>query len=67
VTATITIDWQRETAVADWGCGVYALRGYRDGVHVWYEIRTPTGSRERVGGFRTGVRLLFDKLNRECG
>lgn len=67
LTASIVIDWQRETAVADWGRGVYALVCHRhEDTRPVYEYTTPTGAVVRVGGFRTGVDALFKLMMREC-
>jgi hypothetical protein len=62
------IDWQRETARFDWGAGAYALVCHRvGGEEPRYEIVAPGGKVTRVGGFRRGVRALFDAMMRECG
>lgn len=64
----IRIDWERETARFDWGAGVYALVCHRVvGEQPRYEIVAPDGKVTRVGGFRRGVRALFDAMMRECG
>lgn len=67
MTARIVIDWHAETAVADWGHGVYRLVCHRyPGARTVYEVRTPAGGITRVGGFRTGLRVLWDTMIREC-
>jgi hypothetical protein len=68
VTATIVIDWHNESARFDWGAGLYALVCHRvAGAAPRYEIVAPGGRVTRVGGFRRGVRALFDLMMRECG
>lgn len=65
--ARIEIDWGNETARADWGAGTFALVCHRyPGARTVYEIRTPAGEVVRVGGFRTSVRWLYDRMMREC-
>ena len=67
MTASIIIDWQAETATAEYGGGVYTLVCHRYGdTRPVYEIETPGGAVVRVGGFRKGVRWLFDRMMREC-
>jgi hypothetical protein len=67
VIARIEVDWQAETATAEYGGGVYALVCHRYGdTRPVYEYTTPTGAVVRVGGFRKGVRELFDRMMREC-
>lgn len=67
MTATIIIDWERETARFDWGAGAYALVCHRvAGEAPRYEIIAPDGKVTRVGGFRRGVRALFDVMMRAC-
>lgn len=64
---TIEIDHAREYARFDWGQGVYTLVCHRyEGARPVYEYRTPTGAVVRVGGFRQGIRALWDRMMREC-
>ena len=67
MTASIAIDWERETATAEWGGGVYALRCHRyPGARPVYEYTTPAGEVMRIGSFRQGIRALYDRMMREC-
>ena len=65
--ARLEVDWQAETARADWGAGVYRLISHRyEDTRPVYEIETPQGNVVRVGGFRGGVRWLYDRMMQEC-
>lgn len=65
--ATIVVDWANETATADWGGGCYRLVRHRyDGARDVYEYTTPAGEIVRVGGFRRGVRALYDLMMQQC-